>query len=71
LFEISGATSIGMSFFTTVMPAKKPGAKKVNAANNKPLKATTKLVCQETGHALYKNQIGTYFPLGGEKVRLD
>lgn len=53
------------------MPAKRPGAKKVNAENNKPLKTTTKFVCEETGHSLYKNQIGTFFPLGGEKIRLE
>ena len=71
MFEIAGGTKFGMSFFTMVMPAKKPTAKKVNAANNKLLKPTTKLICEETGHTLYSNQIGTYFPLGGEKVRLD
>lgn len=71
MFEIAGSTKIGMSFFTTVMPAKKPTAKKVNAANNKPLQTTTKLVCEETGQALYRNQIGTYYPLGGEKIRLE
>ena len=60
-----------MSFFTTIIPAKKPGAKKVNANNNKPLKTTTKFVCEETGHSLYKNQIGHYFPLGGEKVKIE
>ena len=32
---------------------------------------TSKLVCEETGVALYRNQIGNYYPLGGEKVRLD
>ena len=37
MFEISGGTKIGLSFFTTIMPAKKPGAKKVNKENNKPL----------------------------------
>lgn len=37
MFSISGNTQIGMSFFTTIMPAKKPTAKKVNATNNKPL----------------------------------
>jgi ATP-dependent DNA helicase 2 subunit 1 len=71
MFSISEGTKIGLSFFTTVMPAKKPIASKVNATNNKPLRATTKLVCQETGHALYQNQIGTYYPLGGEKVRIE
>jgi len=37
MFEIAGGTKIGMSFFTTIMPAKKPTARKVNAENNKPL----------------------------------
>jgi hypothetical protein len=37
MFEISNGTKIGMSFFTTIMPAKKPAAKKVNKENNKPL----------------------------------
>ena len=71
MFEIAGGTKIGMSFFTTVMPAKKPTARKVNAANNKPLQTTTKMVCEETGQALYRNQIGSYFPMGGEKIRLE
>ena len=57
-----------MSFFTTIMPVKKPSAVKVTARDHKPLKATSKIVCQETGQALYLNQIGSYFPLGGEKV---
>jgi hypothetical protein len=44
-FEISKGAAISMSFFTTIMPARKPAARKVNAVNNKPLKATTKMVC--------------------------
>ena len=71
VFEISKGTKISMQFFTQVIKARKPTAKKVNAANNKPLQATSRYVCEETGHALYRNQIGSYFPLGGEKVRLD
>ena len=55
LFEISDGTKIGMSFFTTIMPVKKPGAKKVNKENNKLLQGTSKFVCEETGHSLYKN----------------
>jgi ATP-dependent DNA helicase 2 subunit 1 len=52
------------------MPAKKPGATKVNAVNNKPLKSTTRYICKETGSVLYKNQIGTFYPVGGEKVNI-
>lgn len=37
MFEISKGTKIALSFFTTVMQAKKPVAKKVNAMNNKLL----------------------------------
>jgi hypothetical protein len=58
MFEISKGTKLSMSFFTPVMHAKKPSAKKVNAVNNKPLQSTSKMVCQETGHSLYRNQIG-------------
>ena len=53
------------------MPAKKPGAVKVNAENNKPLMSTTKFVCETTGGSLYRNQIGTFYPLGGEKIRVE
>ena len=37
MFEIAGNTKIGMSFFTTVLPTKKPTAKKVQSESNKPL----------------------------------
>ena len=70
-FEISKGTKIALSFYTPVIKARKPGAKKVNAENNKLLQATQKLICKETGNSLYKNQIGTFYPLGGEKVLLE
>lgn len=60
-----------MSFFCPIIQARKPTAQKVNTTNNNPLKTTTKVVCEETGRALYANQVGTYFPLGGQKVRLE
>lgn len=66
--EITNNCKIGLSFFTVVMPARKPTMKKVNAENNKPLQSTTRIKCKESGHVLYRNQIGTYYPLGGEKV---
>jgi hypothetical protein len=36
-FEIANGMSISLKFFATIMPAKKPGAKKVSRENNKPL----------------------------------
>lgn len=68
LFSITPKAQVALSFYTTVLPAKKPNATKVNAVNNKPLKSTTRYICQETGSVLYKNQIGTFYPVGGEKV---
>jgi hypothetical protein len=55
MFEISNGMQIALKFFSTVMPAKKPTAKKVSKENNKPLQATSKIICEETGHALYRN----------------
>lgn len=52
------------------MPTKKPTAQKVNAANNKSLKSTNRFICEETGTVLYKNQIGTFYPVGGEKIKI-
>jgi len=52
------------------MPTKKPTAQKVNAENNKPLRNTQRFICAETGTVLYKNQISTFYPVGGEKVRI-
>lgn len=60
-----------MNFFCPIVKARKPTAKKVNAENNKPLQTTTKVVCEESGRALYANQMGTYYPFGGQKVRLN
>ena len=36
---------IALSFYSQIMPAKKPGALKVNAENNKQLRATQRYVC--------------------------
>ena len=68
LFRLSPLSEIGLSFYSTIMPAKKPSACKVNAVNNKQLRGTQRFVCEETGQVLYKQQIGTYFPVGNEKV---
>ena len=40
LFKLSPMSEIGLSFFSTIMPTKKPSAAKVNAVNNKQLKST-------------------------------
>ena len=70
MFELTDRTKVGMSFFISVLKATKPSAKVVNAENNKLLQSTVRPICEKTGHALYKNQIGTYYPFGGRKVRL-
>ena len=52
------------------MPAKKPTASRVNAQNNTELRATQRFVCDESKAVLYRHQIGTYFPIGNEKVKI-
>lgn len=40
LFSLTPKAQVALSFYTTIMPAKKPGASKVNATNNKQLRST-------------------------------
>lgn len=40
LFSLTPKAQIALSFYTTIMPTKKPTAAKVNAVNNKQLKST-------------------------------
>ena len=70
MFNLSPGSQIALSFYSQVMPAKKPTAAKVNIANNKQLRSTQRFICQETGSVLYRQQIGTYYPLGSEKVKM-
>ena len=53
-FNLSPGAAIGLSFFNTIIQARKPIAAKVNAVNNKQLRGTQKFVCRETGRALYR-----------------
>ena len=70
MFNVSPGSQIGLSFFSTIIPAKKPSIQKVNAVNNKQLRSTQRFVCNETGQTLYRQEIGTYYPIGSEKVEL-
>ena len=68
MFNISPGSQIALSFFSTIMPSKKPNQQKVNAMNNKQLRSTQSFICADTGKVLYRQEIGTYYPIGGEKV---
>lgn len=70
LFNLSPGSQIGLSFFSTIIPAKKPSIQKVNAINNKQLRSTQRFICNETGQTLYRQEIGTYYPVGQEKVEI-
>lgn len=54
MFNLSPGSSIALSFFNSIMPAKKPAAAKVNAVNNKQLRSTQRFVCAETTSVLYR-----------------
>jgi hypothetical protein len=40
MFALSPKSEIALSFYSTILPAKKPAPKKVNAVNNKELRST-------------------------------
>ena len=58
-----------MKIFSLFNKAKKPLSKKVEASTNKPLKRIVKKI-NTKGETLFESQIGTYYPLGGEKIKL-
>ena len=68
MFNLSPGSQIALSFFSTIMPSKKPNTMKVNAVNNKQLRSTQRFICADTGKVLYRQEIGTYYPIGGEKI---
>lgn len=70
MFNVSPGSQIGLSFFSTIIPAKKPGIQKVNAENNKQLRSTQRFICNETGETLYRQEMGTFYPVGSEKVEI-
>ena len=49
MFNVSPGSQIALSFFSTVIPAKKPNIQRVHAVNNKQLRPTNRYVCNETG----------------------
>lgn len=70
LFSLTPNMDLGVKFYTMIKPSRRPNANYTNAADNKQLKSTTRWICNESGAVLYQNQIGTFFPCGGEKVVL-
>lgn len=49
LFALNPKSQIALSFYSTILPAKKPTPQKVNAVNNKQLRSTQRFICEETG----------------------
>ena len=47
--ELSKGTKIALSFFSTVMKAKKPGAQLIHGESGKQLAQQTRQICKETG----------------------
>ena len=70
LFSLNPNSQIALSFYSTILPTKKPTPKKVNAENNEQLRSTQRFICETTGKTLYKQDIGTYYPLGNEEVKI-
>ncbi len=70
VFHISPKMDMAVKLYNLVQEVKKPGAKNLDSKTNKPLKTVTRWICEETGSVLYPEQVGTYYPYGGEKVML-
>eukprot|EP01022_Parablepharisma_sp_SALTPOND_P026506 TRINITY_DN64291_c0_g1_i1.p2 TRINITY_DN64291_c0_g1~~TRINITY_DN64291_c0_g1_i1.p2 ORF type:complete len:789 (+),score=98.96 TRINITY_DN64291_c0_g1_i1:87-2369(+) len=70
LFHLSPKMNIAVKVYNLAQEVKKPSAKNLDAKTNKPLRTLTRWVCEETGAVLYPDQIGTYYPYGGEKVTI-
>eukprot|EP00826_Nyctotherus_ovalis_P009446 TRINITY_DN1249_c0_g1_i2.p1 TRINITY_DN1249_c0_g1~~TRINITY_DN1249_c0_g1_i2.p1 ORF type:complete len:635 (+),score=225.54 TRINITY_DN1249_c0_g1_i2:60-1964(+) len=67
-FQLGPGMEIAVKIYNVVQEVKRPLAKSLQAGTNKLLKSVTRKICEETGAVLYDNQIGTYYPYGGEKV---
>lgn len=64
MFHISPLSKISFNIYNTIIQAKVPYPKKVNALNNKILRTTTRYICQDSGSVLYPQQIGQYIEIG-------
>ena len=62
-------TEIGVKIFSMFTKAKRPPAKKVDAKTNKLLQRVTKKL-NARGEVLFDGVVGTYYPLGGEKIKI-
>ena len=70
MFNLSPGSQIGLAFFSTIIPAKKPSIQRVNSVNNKQLRSTQRFLCNETGKTLYRQEMGTFYPVGNQKVEI-
>ena len=71
MFYLTDGAKIGMNMYSTIMPARRPYPKNINSKTQKLLKKNVRLICDESGTSLYRNQIGNFYPLGNEKIRID
>ena len=60
---------VGVKIYSLYTKAKRPAAKKVDAKTNKLLQRVTKKL-NARGEVLHDGIVGTYYPLGGEKIKV-
>ena len=58
-----------MKIYSLYTKAKKPCPKKVDAKSNKLLQRITKKL-NSKGEILFDGVVGSYYPLGGEKIKI-
>jgi ATP-dependent DNA helicase 2 subunit 1 len=70
MFSVTNNMNVGLKFYNLTKMTKKPSAKFINKTTGKELKSMTKYSCNESNETLYRNQIGTHFPVRNKKVMI-
>jgi ATP-dependent DNA helicase 2 subunit 1 len=68
LMKIGNDTQVGVKLYALYTKAKRPTPRKVDARSNLYLQRVVKKINKD-GKPMFEAQIGTYYPLGGEKVK--
>lgn len=70
MFSVTNNMRVGLKFYNLTKMTKKPSAKFINKSTGKELKSMTRYTCKETNETMYRNQIGTHFPVKNKKVMI-
>jgi len=67
-FHLAPGVKLAVRFYTMIHTATKPTPLNLDSNTNKRLTNAAKMICEDTGAVLHKDQVDLYFPFGDEKV---